>query len=212
MKDPSIRVWGAGTPRTLRVYWALHEFAAPYENVSIRTRTSDMDREDFLSVSPGQKIPALEHGELTLTESGAIVAYLFERFGPAATFSIAERAAIDRWSYFALTELDATSLYVIRRHQGLPEIYGEAPAAVAAAIAYFERQVAVVDRALADKLADEREHIVGTTLSATDIHLTTCCDWASLCSLELPTTLARYASQQRERPAYRAAERANRVS
>lgn len=205
--EPTPRVWGAGTPRTLRVYWTLHEFAVSYEKVAIRTRTADMDRADFLAVSPGRKIPALEHGELTLTESGAIVAYLFERFG-AVTASPAQRAAIDRWSYFALTELDATSLYVVRRHRDLWKIYGEAPAAVAAAIAYFERQATVVDRIL----ADGRQNIAGDRLSAADIHLTTCCDWASLCGVELPDTLARYAARQRERPAYRAAQRANRVS
>ncbi len=38
-------------------------------------------------------------------------------------------------------ELDAHSLYVLRRHGDLAALYGEAPAALVAARAYFDTQV-----------------------------------------------------------------------
>jgi hypothetical protein len=47
-----------------------------------------------------------------------------------------------------MTELDAASLYVIRRHLGLKDIYGDAPAAVEAARAYFSKHLNYVSKAL----------------------------------------------------------------
>ena len=135
-----IIVWGVGTPRTLRVHWALAELQLEYEIESIKTRTESMDRNDFLAVSPGRKIPALSHGGIELTESGAIVRYLMREFDRQA-WDAAAAARRDRWTFFALTEIDATALYVIRRHAGLPEIYGEAPLAVTAARDYATRQL-----------------------------------------------------------------------
>lgn len=205
MSDAPPTVWGAGTARTLRVYWALHEFAVPFERRVVRTRTADMDNPAFLAVSPGRKIPAFTHGDLALTESGAIAAYVFERFGDAAGRDTALRAEVNRWSFFVLTELDATALYVLRRHVGLPDIYGEAPAAVDAAAGYFARQAEV----LAERLADGRETLVPGLFTEADIHLVTCCEWAGHCGLALPSALARYRDRLVTRPAYAAALASN---
>ena len=87
----SVVIWGAGTPRTMRVYWALHEVDASYEHHAIRTRTPDMEQPAFLAVSPGRKIPALQHGDVTITESGAITRYLMDTFGHARWTTV-ERA------------------------------------------------------------------------------------------------------------------------
>ena len=78
---PTFHVWGIGTARTMRVYWALHELGLDYVSHPVRARTADMDDPAFLRVSPGRKIPAFRDGELSLTESGAITDYLFEQFG-----------------------------------------------------------------------------------------------------------------------------------
>ena len=197
MADSTITVWGTGTARTMRVYWTLHEFDAAYDYRVIRTRTSDMDDPAFLKVSPGKKVPALTHGELALTESGAIIRYLFEilarRSRPAH-----EIAAIDRWTFFTLMEIDATALYVMRRHRDLAHIYGEAPAALQAAQEYFARQIDVVDGAL----SEDREYIVGERLSEADIHLATCCGWALNYDLTLPDAVSRYHDRLRQRRAY----------
>lgn len=192
----SIEVWGTGTPRTLRVYWALEELALPYTSHPVRTRTEDMDAADFLAISPGKKIPAIRHGALLLRESAAIANYLFDLAGRVPT-DINVRAEIGQWESFALMELDATALYVLRRHRGLPEIYGEADAAIEAAEAYFLRQIAQVGAAL----EDSREFIAGAAISTADIALATCCAWARYEKLELPRAVAAYADRLLARPA-----------
>jgi len=37
------------------------------------------------------------------------------------------RARLNEWCFFIIAELDAHSLYLIRRHDGLKHLYGEAP-------------------------------------------------------------------------------------
>ncbi len=115
------------------------------------------------------------------------------------------RAAYYDLCLFAMTELDATTLYVLRRHEGLPEIYGAAPVASEAARAYFVRQLGEMER----RLADGRPHLLGDRFTSPDLLLTTCLDWARFVGIELPDPLERYRARIAERPAYAAAMAAN---
>ena len=76
IKEP-LHVWGCGTARTSRVHWAMFALSLPYISHPIVTRSADMEDKNFLAVSPGKKIPALSHGKRNLTESAAIIEYLF---------------------------------------------------------------------------------------------------------------------------------------
>tara|TARA_R110002096_G_scaffold181497_2_gene359154 strand:- start:797 stop:1420 length:624 start_codon:yes stop_codon:yes gene_type:complete len=203
MTQQEIEVFGIGTPRTLRVHWALRELQLDYTTRPIKPRTPQMDAADFLAVSPGKKIPALRHGSLVLTESGAITRFLMDHYA-ARKWSASERARIDRLTFFVLMGIDATALYVIRRHEGLPAIYGEAPGAVAAAYAYADRQFAV----LADLIGRQR-HAIGEQFSEADIHAGSVLDWALALKIDLPANLTEYHERLRARPAYVAARDAN---
>lgn len=199
-----IVVWGIGTPRTFRVYWTLEELGLAYACKPIRTRTSDMDGQEFLALSPGKKIPALQHGDLSLTESGAITHYLMDNFG-SQNWSANEQAQINRWIFFTLMEIDATALYVLRRHRGLPEIYGASPEAVNAAVQYAQRQLDVVEQ----WLSDGRSFMVGNRFSEADIHLTSCLKWAQREGVQLGKHLIQYESQIVQRAAFVAAFKVN---
>ncbi len=202
-------VWGVGTPRTLRVHWVLHELGLAYSTRAIQSRTGETQTEEFTHLNRRQKIPVLQDSELTLTESAAIIAYLAERYAhddaqliPASS---SERAHCLEWCFFALSELDATTLYVLRRHEGLPQIYGEAPMANAAARTYFRKQMRSVEHAL----ADGRAFLVGSQFSVADIMLCSCLTWASACGIPLADTALAYSKQLTSRPAYRQANAAN---
>ena len=202
--EENIVVWGSGTPRTFRVLWALHELGVDYDLKRIKTRTADMDGDDFVAISPGKKIPALQHGDIRLVESGAIVFHLYNHFS-ANNHNLVETSEILKWSFFALMELDATALYVMRRHRDLPNIYGQAPAAVSSSAEYFDRQSAVV----ADALTDGRKFLVGESLTAADIFMSSCCAWAIAYGLSLPVALADYHSNLMQRHAYLEASEVN---
>ena len=112
-------VWGIGTARTLRVHWILHELGLPYDTRAIQSRTGETQTEEYLALNPRGKIPTLVEDDLVLAESGAIAAYLADAHAPgrfAPPPGTRERAVHDQWCVFVLMELDATSLYVVRRH------------------------------------------------------------------------------------------------
>ncbi len=136
-----LTLWGAGTSRTLRAHWMLLELSLEYRFHPIQSRSGETHTTEFMQLNPRHKIPVLRHGSFVLTESAAIIQYLSETFAnPAKVYvpgDARSRAALNEWCYFIMSELDAGSLYVVRRHEGLQQIYGEAPTAVEAAKDYF---------------------------------------------------------------------------
>lgn len=202
-------LWGCGTSRVLRAHWALIELGLPYQSIQIRTRTPDMDRPDFAAVSPQKKIPVLQDGPLTLAESGAIITYLAERYSndqcQLIPTDIEQRALYFQWISFAGTELDATALYVLRRHADLHDIYGDAPMANQTAREYFDR---MIQSAVARVPASG--YLLGDQFSGADILFTTCLNWAKTrYQLPIPERFEQYLKLTTERPAFDAAVRAN---
>ena len=198
-----ISIWGVGTTRTLRVHWMLHELGLPYDTRRIESRTGETGTDDYRALNPKQKIPTLVHGDLVLTESFAILRYL-RTLGnlPCDDYqqSVAGRAAYDEWASFILMELDATSLYVIRRHGDLPDIYGAAPAAVDSSREYFEKMLnAVLPRIPAEG------PLWGSAFSELDILMTVALDWAGVVGASLAPELKGYLAGMHARPAYKSA-------
>ena len=76
-----ITLWGAGTPRTLRPHWALHELALEYTHHPIHPRSGETETAEFTKLNPGQKVPVLKDGDFILTESAAMVFYLADKYG-----------------------------------------------------------------------------------------------------------------------------------
>ena len=136
-------LWGVGTSRTIRAHWALHELGLDFELRPILPRTGETQTAEFTALSARQKIPLLQDNGLVLTESAAIVTYLSDAYGGADNRLMPvdprARARCLEWCFFVISELDATSLYVMRRHGDLRHIYGEAPPANAAAAEYFQQ-------------------------------------------------------------------------
>jgi glutathione S-transferase len=151
----------------------------------------------------------LQDGDFKIAESPAIAAYLSNTYGTRENALVPteprEYATWLEWCFYAATELDATSLYVMRRHGDLKHIYGEAPVALESAAAYFATQLRHSEHAL----HDGRAFLVGGRLTTADMLLTTCLSWAV--SYQLPVTGACHAYMERitSRPAYRAALAAN---
>ena len=204
-------VWGVGTPRTLRVHWTLAELGLSYSTRPIQSRTGETLTDEYTVLNPRQKIPVLQDGDVTLTESAAITTYLADRYGnsevPLVPADTIHRAHCVEWCYFSVSELDATALYVLRRHEGLPQIYGEAPAANAAARLYFQKQMRSVDHVL----QDGRTFIVAQQFSIADIMLCSCLTWAQAVDIPIAAHVAAYNKRIMARPAYQTAVLANRI-
>ena len=202
-------LWGVGSSRALRVHWALIELDLEYRCERVRARSGETETPAFRKLNPRGKIPVLKDGELVLSESAAILTYLAETYGNGRLIPTgrAERAEYFEWVSFISMELDATSLYVLRRHEALADIYGDAPAANTAARGYFDRMITAAAR----KLEDGRGFLVGAEFSCADILMTTCLDWARAYDVPLPEPWIAYREGIAGRPALVRAEAANAV-
>ena len=204
-------LWGVGTSRTIRAHWALIELNLSYKTEIIRTRTTDTETPAFKSVNPRQKIPVLQDGTLTMGESAAIVTYLAESYSTEQVNLIPDnpkaRAKYFEWMSFICMELDATSLYVLRRHWSLPEIYGDSPIANKASEEYFNRMITA-----ADKLKNPKQkYLLETGFSGVDILMTTTLKWAIDYNQKIPNDFMEYLDHMVNRPGYIAALEANKM-
>jgi len=203
-----LTLYGIGTSRTLRAHWMLLELGLEYETIPIQSRSGETLTDQFRRLNPRHKIPVLQHKSFALSESAAIVQYVSETFADRSKLYVPRdaetRAALNEWCFFIMTELDASSLYIVRRHQGLAQIYGEAPTAVDSAKTYFSHNL----EAMAPGIA-RRPYLMGEQLSSADILLMTCLDWAAISNISLPPALIAYRERVAQRPAYRAAMKKN---
>ena len=203
-----LTIWGGASSRSMRAHWMAHELGLDYEAKLIGSRTGETQTAAFRLLNPKEKIPVLVDDDLVLTESAAIVTYLGDTYGKDTGLVpepyTRERALYNQWNSFIQMELDAHTLYVLRKHRDLANLYGEAPAAVATAIEGFHKQVAVAEEALADS-----NFLVGDHFSAADLMMTTTLKWALAYEVELAPRLVEYSDLHTTRPAYRQAGRLN---
>jgi glutathione S-transferase len=204
-------LWGAGTPRTMRAHWMLAELGLGYDRRPITSRSGETQTPAFIAINPSRKIPVLQDGDFVLSESAAIVGYLAETYGASKQLGLPagarERARYYQWCFFAMMELDANTLYIIRRHEDLKDIYGDAPNALKAARTCFEQQASAAER----RLAASGPYALGEHFSAADILLATSLSGAQRRRIPLPDSLEAYLARVTARPAYRDALQANRA-
>jgi len=202
-----LELWGAGTARTLRPIWMAEELGLLYELYPIGPRTGETQTEEYTSLNPKQKVPLLRYGDFLLSESLSICRYLQEISNSKLPFAPEDKelkAIEDQWCNFIYGELDETSLYVMRRHYDLKDIYGDAPEVVQSCREYFNRNLKVIEDALS-----AQEAICGSDFSLADIILVTCLDWALAYKFELPVNTSEYHNKMIKREAYKKAVQIN---
>ena len=201
----TLTLWGNGTTRTFRPIWLLHELDVEFDLRAFGPRTGETKTDAYTALNPKQKIPFMDDEGFGLSESVAICNYLLNRYGkPDQVYmpsTAQEIARHDEWCHFIQSELDETSLYVIRRHQDLGEIYGASPEVVEAAKAYVFRQLNAIEK-LAPNL---HSYLIGNRLSVPDLLLVSCLDWMYFYKMEVPEFFRGYRKTLRSRPAYRKA-------
>ncbi|HTE40619.1 MAG TPA: glutathione S-transferase family protein [Steroidobacteraceae bacterium] len=200
-----MKVFGYPNTRSARAVWALEEAGADYEYQHVNLLKGAARDPSYLQVNPGGKVPALTDGDLTLTESAAICWYVAESY-PEATLlptNLGERAQIQQWCSFAVTELEQP-LWSISKHTfALPE-KRRVPALLDTAAWEFSRAAGVLALGLG-----ARPHIVGDRFSVADILLANTLSWARNRKVTIESVvLNAYADRMLSRPAcVRAVER-----
>lgn len=208
----TITVYGVNTLRTLRVHWTLQELGISYQTRAICSRTGQTQTPEYALVNPGRKIPSLQDGELTISESAAICIYLAEKYGNDTLIPVVDvvkRARFFQVCFYVMTELDAHTLYIISKHGGsLVEHYQPSLEAVDVAVAGFNRQILV-----ADSWLNSNSYILGEIFTIADILLCTCLISATKLAqqfpLQIPEPLKSYAETLQTRSAFQVAQMVN---
>jgi glutathione S-transferase len=179
IQEKPMKLYEFGPTRSIRVRWTLQELEVPFETVTIDMMAGQNRSAEFLKINPAGKLPALVDGEVTITESAAIILYLAEKFPDKglAPRDLPQRAQLYRWLLFTMTELEQP-LWRIARHTNLYPKDARLPAEVELARKDFTPMAEVLEAHMQD-----REFVLGDRVSVADFALAYTLDWAKLVKL-----------------------------
>ncbi|ARU58221.1 glutathione S-transferase [Oleiphilus messinensis] len=198
-----LTVYGHPNTRSTRITWMLEELGQDYDYKLVNFVKGGSKSAEFLAINPAGKVPVLVDGDLVLSESGAIVTYLGDKFpdrGLVPEVGSAARAHYQQWAFFALCELEQP-LWTMAKHKfALPEAQ-RVPAVRETAVWEFQKALDLLDGHLAD-----HTFIVGQDFSAADILVAHTLAWGM--AFKQPITqknVQRYFAAIGVRPALQAA-------
>jgi glutathione S-transferase len=196
--EAMMRLYEFGPTRSIRARWTLQELGVDFEPITVNLVAGEHRRPEFLRINPAGKLPVLVDGDLTLTESVAIVLYLAEKHPEKSLLptSLEGRAQVNRWLLFAATELEQP-LWRISRHTALYPEEKRLPAEISLARQDFKDMATVLERHL-----QGRQFVVGDRVTVADFVTAYTLDWGGEARLldDFPV-LRRYMERMYERPA-----------
>ncbi len=197
-----IKLYHSPRTRSVRIYWLLEELGLPYELEVVPFVPPLPPARPFAQRSPFGKVPALQDGDLTMFESGAILEYILERYGegrlmpgPGAPL----RPVFLQWVHFA----EATAfppLGNIAWHR-FKQDAESIPDAMADYHVWAEAALDTLERALAEK-----DYLLGREFSGADVmmgYTLECAKWFGL--LDQRPNASAYLARLESRPAFQKA-------
>ncbi len=192
-----IKVYAFGNSRSRRVLWALEEIGVPYEKVEL-PNWPPASHADYLAFNPAGRAPAIEEGDVRLSESLVICVYLGRTYGGGL---VVEPMEADFLRYQDLMHFgEGTSMPPLAWTRRFGRLSAETLAECRDA---FATRVQVVEQVL----ADERSFLVAGRLTVADLSVGFGLRMSGLVGLRplLPPMTARYLTALEERPAFQRA-------
>lgn len=198
-----ITLYSFPNSRSLRVAWTLEELGLAYQCHHVALDKGEGQTAEHLARHPDGKVPVLEDGELSLFESASICRYLAEQYGDADLLpkSAAERAQVDQWLSFIITEVEQP-LWLQAKHKfALPQ-ERRVPAVLPTAAWEFQRALHALERRYNNgQTNNDQKTLVGDTFTLADLFLTHTLSWAASMKHRLPEPFATYHAHHAARPA-----------
>lgn len=187
--------YGNPRSRAQMVHFMLEELGVPYRLVVVDFQNGESRRPDYLAVNPMGKVPAIVHRGVTVTETGAIIAYLADAFpqaGLAPAIDDPARGTWLRWLFFGAGVFEPALLDTMMQRP-------EAPRATAGYGSYEDALQAI------DAMLQPGPWILGERFSAADVYMGSELSWAA--SFNAPgladnPRIAAYIDRVRARPAH----------
>ena len=192
---PKLRFFSNPRSRARMVHWMLQECGADYELVN-QEFGPEMKTPEFLAINPMGKVPALQHGDAVITETGAILAYLAELFPDkqlAPAIASPERASYFRWLFFVAGPVEAATT---AKNEGWLKLQTHQQA-MSAGFGHFEDVVNTLQNAVSGK-----RYVCGDHFTAADLYLASYIGWSMMDgSLPKLPEFEAYATPLLQRPA-----------
>jgi glutathione S-transferase len=178
--------------------WMLEEVGAPYEQVLLDYGTS-MKAPDYLAINPMGKVPAIRHGEVVVTESAAICAYLADAFPEtelAPSVGNPLRGAYYRWLFFGAGPVETAVTNTYLKWEPTPE------QSMMVGYGSFAKVLDVLQ-----DLVASGPYLLGERFTAVDVSLGSQIAWGiGFGTMEKRPGFEDYVARISDRPAYRKAK------
>ena len=188
--------------RSQRIIWLLEELGAPYKIEHYkRDAKTNLAPPELRAVHPLGKSPVIQDGDLTLSESGAIIEYLVERHGKGRLVpprSTPEHIRYLHWMHFAegtiMLHLVAR-LYLSRAGEAAKPLQARVESMIGAELDLVEAELG------------RSAHVAGAEFSAADVQMMFPLEFAAFAKLvaDRHPRLRDYLARMQARPAYRRA-------
>lgn len=156
--------WGSGSSFSWRVLLALEVKGLPYESRLLQFSRREHKAPEYLALNPRGQVPTLRDGDLVVTESIAILAYLDRRYPASPLFGATpdEAAAVWQAVQQCVCYFDGPSdAFVLGMYFGVDD---ENERAVRAALPHIDAELGRMEATLASS-----PWLAGATLSAADL-------------------------------------------
>ena len=192
-----LTLYHAVPSRSMVVHWMLEEVGEPFEIKLLSLEAEDHKTDEYLAINPMGRLPTLVHGDVIVTETAAICAYLADAF-PGKNLGVAldspDRGAYFRWLFFAPVSAEPSILW-----QALGEVKAENDYLPFADI-----------ESVADTLVSAvkgKEFVVGDHFTAADVMIGMTIMWGTQLMPVLPKRpeLVAYWERLGQRPAWQRA-------
>ncbi len=194
-----MKIYHAPNTRSVRIVWLFEELGLPYELGLLKLGDPAMRSPEYRRVHPMGRVPALQDGDVTIHESGAIVQYVLARHGKGRL--VPDVASPDfpaylQWLHYAEGMMMPQVNVIVVETRFLPP-EKRSPENLARATKLLERALEPVDAALAG-----REYVAGD-FSGADIMLGHACVIAARLGADISgkPNVAAYIERLTARPA-----------
>jgi len=197
-----MKLYGFRQSRSFRALWALEESGLDYDYIAVNFGSDEgplgSKSPEYMAINPQGKVPSLIDGNLTLTESGAMLNHIARRAPASELIPIhneEQLALYDEILFFVLSDLEQP-LWSNGKHRfALPEEQ-RVPQMLETANWEFDK----AQQALHHHL-EGRECAIGDSFTAADILLAHTIDWADRFKFRVDQALLDYRDVHYQRPA-----------
>ena len=163
-----IKIYYSPRTRAVRPRWLLEEIGIPYELIRLNLAELAQSHPDYTEIHPHGAVPALQDGDLTLIESGAICAYLAEKYPEkkmAPPLGSKERPFYLQWMFYCPATFEGPFTTLFQQTRGLPE------AERSSVLAQKAREDFADVIAFIEKSLEGKDFLLGRDFSVVDIML-----------------------------------------